>query len=178
MKLIKPALIGLAGVLVVLLGLSALQPKEVMTCRWVMVGVGKDSALREIRNLAGWKDWNLLLKDVPGVSVGPVKHPVDTGGFLKWKDVRAGENLLRITENNEKGLVGDLKLGDNRPMVCGFSIEQRRPDSTQVVWFIIEKMKWYPWEKFYGMMAANMKGPLMQESLNNLKSKLEQGSVP
>jgi hypothetical protein len=44
-----------------------------------------------------------------------------------------------------------------------------------VVWFIIEKMKWYPWEKFYGMMAAEMKGPLMQSSLERLKMKLETG---
>ncbi len=42
-------------------------------------------------------------------------------------------------------------------------------DSVQVVWFLIEDLKWYPWEKFYGMMAADMKGPLMQESLDRLK---------
>jgi hypothetical protein len=37
-----------------------------------------------------------------------------------------------------------------------------------VVWYIIENLKWYPWEKFYGMMASDMKGPLMQESLRRL----------
>jgi hypothetical protein len=41
-----------------------------------------------------------------------------------------------------------------------------------VVWYIIEDLKWYPWEIFYGMMAADMKGPLMQKSLDDLKQYL------
>jgi hypothetical protein len=38
-----------------------------------------------------------------------------------------------------------------------------------VVWFIVEKLAWYPWEKVYGMMASVIKGPALQQSLDNLK---------
>jgi hypothetical protein len=67
-----------------------------------------------------------------------------------------------------------ISLNRSKYFNSGFSIEKRSSDSVQVVWYIIEDLKWYPWEKFYGMMAADMKGPLMQESLDRLKSYLDQ----
>jgi tetratricopeptide (TPR) repeat protein len=76
-------------------------------------------------------------------------------------------------ENNEKGIVTTMTLGNNRPIESGFSVEKRQADSVQVVWFIIEKLKWYPWEKFYGMVAADMKGPVMDSSLQLLKVQVQ-----
>jgi hypothetical protein len=93
---------------------------------------------------------------------------MDAGGRIGWKDARGSANSILVTQNNGSGLVTELRLGDDRPIESGFSVEKRRPDSVQVVWYIIENLKWYPWEKFYGMMASDMKGPLMQESLRRL----------
>ncbi len=43
----------------------------------------------------------------------------------------------------------------------------------------IEDLKWYPWEKFYGIMAGDMKGPLLQGSLDRLRDQLhEDGLMP
>ena len=68
-----------------------------------------------------------------------------------------------------------LTLNQGRPFISGFSVEKRNPseDSVQVVWYIVEELKWYPWEKFYGMMAADMKGPLMDASLQLLKTQVQ-----
>ena len=54
-------------------------------------------------------------------------------------------------------------------MESGFAVQQNGTDSVQVVWYVIEDLKWYPWEKFYGIMAGDMKGPLLQGSLDKLK---------
>jgi L-rhamnose isomerase len=80
---------------------------------------------------------------------------------------------VKIEGIEANGVSTPIMLGDNREIRSGFSVEKREADSVQVVWYIIEDLKWYPWEKFYGMMAEKMKGPLMQQSLDDLKAYLE-----
>jgi len=174
MRFIKPILIAFTGLSLVLLAISSLLPGEVMTSKWVIVQGEAAPVLSEIRDLRNWPQWNGLLSGVNDFTVKPKPNPADTGATMFWTDQRGGKNTLVVTENNEMGLVTTMTLGENRPMESGFSVEKRQADSVQVVWFIIEKLKWYPWEKFYGMMAADMKGPLMQESLDKLKAKLEE----
>jgi hypothetical protein len=174
MRFIKPLLIGLTGLSLVLLAISSLLPGEVMTSKWVIVYGETAPVLTEIRDLRNWPQWNGLLSGVNDISVSQKAEPTDTGSTISWTDQRGGKNSLIVTENNVKGLVTKMTFDDIRPIESGFSVEKRQADSVQVVWFIIEKLKWYPWEKFYGMMAADMKGPLMQESLEKLKAKLEE----
>lgn len=163
----KPVLIGAIGLIVVMLGFSVLLPNHVMTSKWVKVGVPVDSVINTVKDLNSWKDWNLLLQDASSVSVND--------STLSWVSAGGITNTIHIDTVNEKGVSTSLTLNNSRPFTSGFSIEKRDPveDSVQVVWFIIEELKWYPWEKFYGMMAADMKGPLMQASLNKLKGKLQ-----
>jgi hypothetical protein len=173
MRIVKPILIGFAGLSLVMVAISSLLPGEVMTSKWMMVHGETAPVLTEIRDLRKWPEWNGLLAGVNDFSVNTKTGTTDTGSTISWTDQRGGKNSLVVTENNEKGIVTTMILGENRPMESGFSVEKRQADSVQVVWFIIEKLKWYPWEKFYGMMASDMKGPLMQESLDKLKAKLE-----
>ena len=173
-RIIRLLIIGIAGVLMIVLLISLLLPGHVMTSKWVIVATGKEKALNSIRDLNRWKEWNGLLIEANQLQV--IQKPVitDTGSLLFWKDQRDQNNEIRVTVNNDTGLVANLRIGSQRPMTSGFSVEKRQRDSVQVVWYIIEDLKWYPWEKFYGMMAQEMKGPLMQESLDRLKQQLQQ----
>jgi hypothetical protein len=173
MRLIKPVLIGFTGLSLVLIAISSLMPGEVMTSKWVMVHGETAPVLAEIRDLRKWPEWNGLLSGVNDFSVDIKPAQTDTGSTISWTDQRGGKNSLIVTENNEKGIVTTLYMGKDQSLESGFSVEKRQADSVQVIWFIIEKLKWYPWEKFYGMMAADMKGPLMQQSLDKLKTRLE-----
>ena len=173
-KLIRLLLIGIAGVFLIVLLISFLLPGHVMTSKWVMVATEKDKVLNSVRDLNHWKEWNGLLMDADQFRVVQKPALTDTGSRLFWKDQRGKDNEMHVTVNNDKGIVTDLRIGGQRPMISGFSIEKRQKDSVQVVWYIIEDLKWYPWEKFYGMMAQEMKGPLMQESLERLKLQLQQ----
>jgi hypothetical protein len=172
MKWIKPFLIGIAGLFAVMLGISALMPSRVMTSRWVRVAGDAHAPLQEVRNLEGWKDWNSLLAAVTDMKVIPVPD-TGRGGSIEWTDPRGGKNKMEVAGTSAHGILTYITLGESRPFESGFSIEKRHADSTQIVWYIMEDLKWYPWEKFYGMMAEDMKAPLMQESLDRLKVKLE-----
>ncbi|NJO25472.1 MAG: hypothetical protein HC867_06485 [Bacteroidia bacterium] len=67
---------------------------------------------------------------------------------MMWTDIKGGRNQLRVTESNDKGIITEIKINNQIPFTSGFSVEQKYADSVQVVWFVIEKLRWYPWEKY------------------------------
>ncbi len=170
LRIIKPLLIGITGLGLVILGISSLLPSQVMTSKWVLIYGEKDVYLNRIRDVNSWPKWNGLLQQVSELEIRQKPALTDTGSRIYWKDARGRKNEIIVTGNNEKGIATEMLVEGQRPLLSGFSIEKRQADSVQVVWYIVEDLKWYPWEKFYGMMAADMKGPLMQESLNRFKA--------
>lgn len=175
MRYVKPFLVALSGFLAVTIGISLLLPSRVMTSKWVMVHGDTGVALSELRRLQEWPAWNGLLASAGKVEAVLPGGNSARGGHLSWSSAGGGMNRVDITEDNERGIACRMRLQGGKPMESGFSVEGRTADSTQVVWFVIEDLQWYPWEKFYGMMAADVKGPLMQQSLERLKARLEAG---
>ncbi len=171
MRLLKPFLITLFGLALVLLGVSALLPSRVMTTRWVMVHADRDSVVHAVHDVSSWPSWNMLMERSAPV---PVKPDYATGDTITWTPGGGMPGKMAIEEWNDKGFSSSLVIGGQRAQRSGFSVEKRQADSVQVVWFLIEDLKWYPWEKVYGMMASDLKGPLMQKSLDRLKVRLEQ----
>lgn len=159
-------MIGVIGLVVVMLGFSLLLPDQVMTSKWVKVPQHKDSVINVVKDLQTWSAWNSLLTGAASVEV--------SDSVLNWTTPNGHQNTIRIDGVEANGVSTSISLNRNASFNAGFSIEKRNSDSVQVVWYIIEDLKWYPWEKFYGMMAADMKGPLMQESLDRLKTYLDQ----
>ncbi|MFZ9300992.1 MAG: hypothetical protein ACO23V_08450 [Chitinophagaceae bacterium] len=160
-RLIKPLLLVLVGLCMVMLAVSLFMPNQVMTSKWVIMAGQKDSIIQEIADLHHWKEWNGLLKNAENITY--------SDSMISWSSANGRQNKIKLESISKNGLSTPISIADRDFMKSGFSIEKRSVDSVQVVWFLIEDLKWYPWEKFYGMMAAEMKGPLMQESLDRLK---------
>lgn len=170
MRLLKPFLITIVGLALVLLAVSSLLPSRVMTSRWVMVHAEKDTVLSSVHDLGTWPQWNLLMEHSIML---PAKASYAVGDSVRWQPPNGVEGRMAIEEWNDKGLSALLTIGEQRALHSGISVEKRQADSVQVVWYLIEDLKWYPWEKVYGMMASDLKGPLMQKSLDRLKAKLD-----
>jgi hypothetical protein len=160
-RLYKPLIIGFGGLVGVMLLISLILPGQVMTSKWIKVSQDKDSVINVIRDLNSWKEWNSLLKGAEEITV--------KDSLLNWKYSNGKENTIRLESVQPNGVSAPISFNKGKFINSGFSVEKREADSVQVVWYVIEDLKWYPWEKFYGMMAADMKGPLMQKSLDDLK---------
>jgi hypothetical protein len=169
MRRFKSIFFVLLGLFLVMLAISSLLPGTVMNSRWVKVGVPREQVSAKVRNMETWPEWNLLLADAVDVR--------STSTSLQWKDPRGSLHQCKIIADNDSGLVTHLTMGSGRPMESGFAIQQNGTDSVQIVWYVIEDLIWYPWEKFYGIMAGDMKGPLLQGSLDLLREKLHAEAI-
>jgi hypothetical protein len=167
MKAVKSIFFVMTGLALVLTAISSLLPGSVMNSRWVKVGVSRERVTEKLKDFNGWASWNLLLTDASDIRVSSAT--ASNGASLAWKDPRGVSHGFTVTADNDGGLVTRLNMGSGRPMESGFAVQQNGTDSVQVVWYVIEDLKWYPWEKFYGIMAGDMKGPLLQGSLDKLK---------
>jgi hypothetical protein len=173
MHLIRQILIGFIGLSLVMIAISSLLPNQVMNSRGVMIDSELHSILQAVKDLDTWSNWNVLLQSASQIEVNKTGERAGIGSRIKWTTSEGKIHRITVTEYNEKGIVTEMQLDGQRPLTSGFSVEKRRTDSVQVVWFIIEKLKWYPWEKFYGIMTGGMKGPYMEQSLQQLKFQLE-----
>jgi hypothetical protein len=164
----KTALFILSLLFILMAIFSSFFPNEVMTSKWVMIAGQKEVVQKKIEDLNTWESWNLLLQSASQVSISKSKETINTGDKINWITNTGSQNEILITEKADDGIAMDIKLVGEKPIHSGFSIAQRK-DSVQVVWFIVEKLAWYPWEKIYGMMASDIKGPALQQSLDNFK---------
>ena len=143
-------------------------PSEVMTSKWVMIGAQKSEVQKKLNEIGEWEKWNLLMMSAKEFSTSKGSDTLKPGDKLAWTSSGGKKNEILITEVSSDGIAMDINMEGEHSIHSGFSLAQRK-DSVQVVWFIVEKLDWYPWEKIYGMMASDMKGPSLQYSLENFK---------
>lgn len=164
-RVVKPILVVVFGLFLVMTAVSVFMPSQVMTSKWVQVANPKDSVIHVLRDLHRWPEWNGLLAGADALTI--------TDQSIQWKGASGKMNTIKLEAVTTNGLSTPISIAEAPFMRTGFSVEKRTADSVQIVWFLIEDLKWYPWEKFYGMMAADMKGPLMQQSLDKFKNVIQ-----
>lgn len=151
---------------------SALFPSEVMTSKWVIVGVEKKQVHAKLNNLSDYASWNDILMNREQLEFHQKDSSVQKGDAISWRNNTGAFDEFLMTGSDTSGISFEIVNAGSLPIRSGISFAQKG-DSVQVVWSIVEKLRWYPWEKVYGMMAADMKGPAMQHSLETFKSQLE-----
>lgn len=168
---------GLLVVFLVLSGImllfSAMFPSQVMTSKWIMVAGQQKNVATSLYDLHKWQDWNDLLVGKTDINVEKKDSTIHIDDKISWLSSNGKKSSIVITSIQPDGISLDITNPGDLPIQSGFSLTQRE-DSVQVVWFIVEPLRWYPWEKIYGMMASDMKGPALQHSLEMFKKQMEQ----
>ena len=168
---------GLLIVFIVLSGImllfSAMFPSQVMTSKWIMVAGQQKNVATSLYDIHKWQDWNDLLVGNMDITIEKKDSTLHINDKITWTSVNGNKNAIVITSIQPDGISLDITKSGDLPIQSGFSLTQRN-DSVQVVWFIVEHLRWYPWEKVYGMMAADIKGPALQHSLEMFKEYVEQ----
>ena len=93
--------------------------------------------------------------------------------YCEWEN-RGKKNKLFITAFAEDKVTVALSRQGESDVMNTFSILPL-PDSNsvQVEWRALTKLKWYPWEKFYGLFIEKISGEGYEEALNSLKAYVE-----
>ncbi|MBK8520444.1 MAG: hypothetical protein IPL54_06030 [Chitinophagaceae bacterium] len=172
MRLFKGFFIVLAGLFIFITILSLFIPSKLMVTRDVVTNAPAGKVFSEINNLHNWKHWQpVFINDSAKITFNTGADGVSN--FCEW-DSKGKKNTVTITSKSNQSIAAVLKRSGETDVQNTISILPLA-DSNQVQaeWNVLIRLKWYPWEKFYGIFIEKISGQGYEDALNSLKSYVE-----
>ena len=172
MRSIKGFILAIVGLFIMITLVSLLIPSNVVVSRGVQINGKAPAIFNEISDLRNWKHWQPVFKS----DSTKLNFSGDSAGISNtctWES-NGKKNTLRIISRSTNMVTANLQREGENDLINVISILPL-PDSNQVQveWRSLTKLKWYPWEKFYGIFVEKFTGPGYEAALNSLKSYTE-----
>ncbi len=170
-RLIKGFLFVLVGLFIVISLFSLLIPSRVIVTKGVVINNNPKKVLAEVSNLQNWKHWLPIFKtDSVKLNFSPGEG---LNSFCEWESSGKINKFQIDSLSADKVDIALIRPGENDIMNTIRIFPLADSNSVQVEWRAITKLKWYPWEKFYGLFIEKMSGENYEEALNSLKGYVE-----
>jgi hypothetical protein len=164
MRIIKLGLISIVFFSIFLTLFSFLFPSHIRISKATDITAPRDSLVAQLSKPANWKSW------FPG-SDSATYHQMN--GNIDGITTRDGNDLI-IESTSDSLVIATYKGNSQRETKTGWNIfEANTPGAYTVQWYMDVHLRWYPWEKFSGLLMEKRYGPMMEQGLQNLKNLLE-----
>ena len=148
MRLFKLLLISIVFFFLLLTAFTSLIPSTVRISRAVDIQATKAELLPYLEDPKNWPKWNRWFQDSsPGIEIKFIAQ-TDSSIQYQWSS-------------------GDRSFTSN------YMVYEVREGTTTLQWYFDFKLDWYPWEKMGSIVYDKQMGPVMDESLGNLRGLLE-----
>ena len=165
MRILRFILASVVVIFTIVTIISLFIPSHVRISRGIQINCSKDSVMKQLSDVSGWKKW------YPGADTLKLYYVGNVERGLVLDEQRKRYLVLKEKRNDQ---VTAEYLLPNKKIPTGWLVATNaESNSVTIQWYMDFHLRWYPWEKFYGIMAADVKGPLMQQSLDKLKKILE-----
>ncbi len=176
MRLIKMFLSVIFGLMLVLTIIGLLIPSSVKISRGVIIDADSVTVYNTINNINTWKSWYPWIGSDSGMIVQRSAQTGGKGAFITWTSLnKQSTGTITITALEPQFIALHYNIKTMNPADGGFRVMAVDADNrqTQVQWLMEYRLKWYPWERFYGIFVDHMIGPVFDNGLQNLKALLE-----
>lgn len=148
MRLIKLLVISIVFFFLLLTAFTSLIPSTVRISRAVDILGTKEQVLPYLREEQRWPEWNRWFQDSAVAIDVQFRQQTDSSLQFQWG-------------------AGDRQFSSN------FMLYEVREGTTTVQWYFEFELAWYPWEKLGSIVYDKQMGPVMEESLGNLRKLVE-----
>lgn len=169
MRLLKQAIIAITVFSVILLFFSFLLPSKISVSRPVLIHAPKDSVLAALLHIDDWKHWNPALQDAG------VKYSIVSPQRVDWISAGGVHNSIQLKRFAPDSISVIIQSKNKQVFSSGFIVAGHPQDSllVKVEWWISEDIKWYPWEKFYGLFSESFRETYMDNTLQVFRHYIE-----
>ncbi len=161
MKYIKLFIFSAVVLLLAITGVTLLLPSHVRVSRAVNLYAGNDSVLNQVKDLAQWKNW------YPGFDTLELKDAVVDNGRVISASVKNVQ--LRVINSSDSLVTVQMKKGEQPVRNSWKLIRYAHSDSLTLQNYMEFDFKWYPWERFSGLLLDGSYGRIMEQGLRQLK---------
>ncbi|MBK7556956.1 MAG: SRPBCC family protein [Chitinophagaceae bacterium] len=172
MRLFKGFFIVLSGLFIFITILSLFIPSRLMVTRAVVINAPADTVFSQVSDLENWKHWQpVFMQDSGGIRFEAGANGISNS--CEWES-RGKKNKMLITGRSDNAIKASLiREGENDVQNTISILPLADSSRVQVEWSVLIKLKWYPWEKFYGIFIENITGEGYEAALNSLKTYTE-----
>lgn len=172
MRLFRGFFFVLGGLFVFITILSLFIPSKLMVTRATVIHADAGNVFSQIADLQNWKHWQpVFVSDSANI-----KFDTDPDGLsssCEWNS-QGRKNSLRITDRRNNAIAATLsREGENDVLNTIKILPLADSSQVQVEWNVLIRLKWYPWEKFYGIFIEKITGEGYEAALNSLKEYAE-----
>jgi uncharacterized protein (UPF0248 family) len=172
MRLIKAFLVGAIGLFIVITLLSLLIPSTVKVSRTTLINnTTSAKVLDQVVNLSNWKNWHPVFKNSDTKINIPDAVSGGNSAEIRYGDKSAKLLISASDSNTVKFTLQSPGENDIQNEILISPIPNQ--SNVQVEWRALNQLKWYPWEKFYGIFIDKLTGPGYDAALKDLKDYLE-----
>lgn len=173
MRLIKGFLFVITGFFILITLISLLIPSTVVTVKSVSVHASGERIGEAIKDLKEWKKWHPVFMQNNAMVISEPSS--GKNAKASWEQNGKVNDIIITNELSEGIQFNVSRQGENPVETILTALPVQEPNTLQVQWKAITKLKWYPWEKFGGIFVSEMTGPGYEQALNSLKKYLENG---
>ena len=172
MRFIKFGLSSVVILFLIITAISALIPSSTTVTRTIDINAPFDSVYNSINNLAEWHRWmdnmdsakcNIADKAMGNGAKMIIEYPNNTH--------KTSVEIVESTSTNVKTV---WRVNDSKPLTGDFYSMSKPGVPVTLQWQFVQKVKWYPWQKFSLIFSDKAFGPFMERSLDSLKQQLQQ----
>jgi hypothetical protein len=109
------------------------------------------------------------------VQISPVTN--QPGSYFKWKGLNLkGSGTITITAITPQMISVKYEIKEFNTSNGGFRItpSSTNKKQTEVQWFMEYPLRWYPWERFYGIFFNHIMEPAFDKGLESFRTHIEE----
>ena len=180
MRLIKMFLFVLIGLFAVITIIGLFIPSSVKISRGIIVTADSSKVYKELSDVKNWNKWLPWITADSGAVFQLSAVTNQPGSYFRWKGMKlnsAGTITIQSSKPNDILLLHELKDMNNAE--GGFRIRSTGANNnvTEVLWYMEYKLKWYPWERFFGIFTDRIIGSAFDKGLEQFKNYIEQADI-
>jgi hypothetical protein len=164
MRLIRLFFISIIVLFLVLLAISRLIPSHIRISRAIDISSSRQKVFSAIDDLKTWDKWNQFTAN-SSLTNKIFSNP--SNGYATL--MKADQLSVIIIDSKPDSIKTSWNQLNAKNFTGGFNIMELRSGTITVQWYFDFLFKWYPWEKFTSLLYEKQLGPVMEESLTDLK---------
>ncbi|MFN4006469.1 MAG: hypothetical protein ACK4HE_03055 [Chitinophagaceae bacterium] len=170
MRVIKLGIISVVVLFVIATAIGLLMPATVRVSRTTSIEANIDTVFNMMNDIKYWKLWMANADTATIIFDGIKTKGPGTVAYI-------GSNKVSIYPTEKPTTVvtrwQGVKSNSDQYSYMELYHDSTNTSTTIVNWYFEQQLGWYPWERLGSMMNDKILGPLMEQSLDALKRKLE-----
>jgi len=173
MKLLLKIIGGLAVLVLLLVVVAFLLPRQYRVERSVVINAKPDAVLAQVAVLPAWKGWSAWHQRDPQMKLAYSPQTTGVGAWSSWESKKEGNGKMTITELTATKVTYHLEFPDVGMQSTGSMEVVPESGGVRLVWADTGDLGMNPMNRWFGLFLDKFIGTDFQTGLANLKKLLE-----